>query len=135
MLALNVHRYVSFALFKLKFRYRIKLGGIIMIFVKTDTNYKVIFVHYDPMNEEWGLNKTTEQLISEGMLVNKIPEPKETQGKVGVLFVNPNTKELYYKYENVPLTEESISFKLEALEIAQATTDSTLLELMESILI
>ena len=67
-----------------------------------DNKYKVNFVHYKP-----------ELLLdtSNGILVDKLPEPTQQDGKVAVLYINIDTKEPFYEYEDIPKTgEDKIGF-------------------------
>jgi hypothetical protein len=62
-----------------------------------DNKYKVNFVHYKP-----GLLQDT----SNGILIDRLPDPTQQDGKVAVLYVNIDTKEPLYEYEDIPQTEE-----------------------------
>lgn len=77
-----------------------------MIFLKHDETGKVNYTHYMPFHEKHGLGKTREELEQEGILVDNIPEPEEIEGKSAILHCNPETKELWYEYEDIPKTEE-----------------------------
>jgi hypothetical protein len=63
-----------------------------------DNKYKVNFIHYKP---------ELLQDTSEGILVETLPEPTQQDGKIAVLYVNIETKEPFYEYEDIPQTEES----------------------------
>lgn len=94
-----------------------------MIFLRVDGK-KVTTIHYMPFDEQHGLGKTKEELEQEGILVDEIPEPEQIEGKYPVLHCNPETKELWYEYEDIPKTKEEIQQeKIEALEqsIAELT--------------
>jgi hypothetical protein len=69
-----------------------------------DNKYKVNFIHYKP---------ELLQDTSDGILVENLPEPTQQDGKVAVLYVNVDTKEAYYEYEDAPITEED---KIKVLE-------------------
>lgn len=87
-----------------------------MIFIKHD-NGKVNYTHYMPFDEKHGLGKTQEQLEQEGILVDSIPEPQQTEGKLAILYCNPDTKETYYEYEDMPKTpEDEQAERIEQLE-------------------
>ena len=60
--------------------------------------YEVGLIHYKP---------ELLQDTSNGILVEKLPEPTQQDGKVAVLYVNIDTKETFYEYEDIPKTEES----------------------------
>ncbi len=69
-----------------------------------DSKYKVNFIHYKP---------ELLQDTSGGILVEKLPESTQQDGKVAVLYVNKDTKEPFYEYEDIPISEEN---KIEILE-------------------
>lgn len=45
-----------------------------MIYIETDINDVVIYIHYKPFSEKYGLNKTSQELLHAGHLVESIPE-------------------------------------------------------------
>lgn len=90
----------------------------------TETKYSVGFIHYMPFDSKHGFGKTQAELEQEGILVASIPEPQQIKGKQAILYCNPSTKELWYEYEDIPITEETKIAELEkqvnALNIAMA---------------
>lgn len=86
-----------------------------MIFLKHDKTGKLNYTHYMPFHEKYGLGKTAEELEQEGVLVESIPQPIEQEGKIAILYCNPETKELWYEYEDIPKTPE----EMQAEKIAQ----------------
>ncbi len=70
-----------------------------------DNKHKVNFIHYKA--EEYGGDKNN------GILVEKLPEPTQQDGKVAVLYVNIDTKVPFYEHEDIPISEET---KIEILE-------------------
>lgn len=91
-----------------------------MIYLKYDSDYRVVYRHNMPFDAKEGLGKTTEQLEKEGVLVDSIPEASKKDGKDSVMYINPTKKEIYYKYEDVPQTEEDLTKE----EIAQLKADN-----------
>lgn len=78
-----------------------------MIFITFNQETKrVENIHYKPFDEKYGLGKTQEELVKEGILVEFIPEPIQQEGKEAILYVNITTKELYYQYVDLPKSEE-----------------------------
>lgn len=79
---------------------------------ETDTKAKVTLIyHVEPPVE----------LTNKGsyITVNNIPEPEHIEGKAPILHCNPKIKELWYKYENIPLTEVELQKeKIQELENA-----------------
>jgi hypothetical protein len=69
-----------------------------------DNKYKVNFIHYKP---------ELLQDTSEGILVDILPEPTQQGGKAAVLYVNIDTEEPFYEYEDIPKTKED---KIDFLE-------------------
>src|SRR5699024_6182997 len=99
--------------------------------VKKEYNsYVVGFVHYMPFHEVHGMGKSKEELEQEGILVDSIPEPQQIEGKSAVLHFNPETKDLWYEYEDKPKTPEELQQeKIESLEqsIAELTTATAMM--------
>lgn len=61
-----------------------------------NSTMRVLFQHFDPLNDKDGL---TEAQLSEGYLVDSIPEPTDIPvGKVARLMFNVETKEMFYDY-------------------------------------
>lgn len=64
-----------------------------------DNKHKVNFIHYRA--EAYGGDK------SNGILVEKLAEPTQQDGKVAVLYVNIDTKEPFYEFEDIPISKET----------------------------
>ncbi|WP_304340477.1 hypothetical protein [Metaclostridioides mangenotii] len=62
-----------------------------------DNKYKVNFIHYKP---------ELLQDTSNGILVEKLPEQLQQDGKIAILYVNIDTKEPFYEYGDIPQIEE-----------------------------
>lgn len=60
--------------------------------------HKVNFIHY---------KAELLQDTSNGILVEKLAEPTQQDGKVAALYVNIDTKEPFYEYEDIPISKES----------------------------
>ncbi len=82
-----------------------------MIFIQGNEVEKnkvlISFTHYVPFDKVNGLNKTKEELEKEGYLVESIPEPKELN-KIPTLYLNPETMELFYEYQDMPKSKEEL---------------------------
>lgn len=63
-----------------------------------DNKHKVNFIHY---------KAELLQDTSNGILVEKLPESTQQERKVAVLYVNIDTKEPFYEFEDIPMSEES----------------------------
>ncbi|WP_051599320.1 hypothetical protein [Metaclostridioides mangenotii] len=65
------------------------------------------------------------QDTSNGILVEKLPDPVQQDGKVAVLYVNIYTEEPFYEYEDAPKTEEEIlKEEIKELKLQQEITDN-----------
>lgn len=92
----------------------------------TESKYEVGYIHYMPFDKEHGLDMTREELEQEGILVDSVPEPEHIDGKSAVLYCNPETKELWFEYADIPKTPEQIQAeKIDLLEnqTAEAMVD------------
>ncbi len=63
-----------------------------------DNKHKVNFIHY---------KAELLQDTSNGILVDKLAEPTQQDGKVAVLYVNIDTQQVYYEYEDIPISKET----------------------------
>lgn len=64
-------------------------------------------IHNMPFDPSNGLKKTEDELNATGVLVEDIPEPKPPEGKQSLgIFVNKATKEVWWEYEDIPITPE-----------------------------
>jgi hypothetical protein len=102
-----------------------------MIFVKLKDD-EIQAIHYQPFDPVYGLKKSQEELLQEGILVESIPKPEFIEGKVPVLKYDPTNKELYYEYEDIPPTKEELLEKeieqlKQQLQITQQALDELLL--------
>lgn len=82
-------------------------------FLQDEKGLRVGFVHNMPFHPEHGLGKSEVELRQIGALVENVPEPEQIEGKVGVLYYNPETNEVYYEYIDRPLTEQERIGQLE----------------------
>jgi hypothetical protein len=84
----------------------------ILIYVdsKEGTKQEVRGIHYFPFDLEKGV---PQEVIDANILVDSVPTPDTIEGKMAVMYVNPQTKELWYEYVDRPLTPEE---KIQLLE-------------------
>ncbi|QTB25196.1 hypothetical protein [Lysinibacillus sphaericus] len=76
----------------------------------TETKALVQGMHYDPFHPVDGFGKTQEELEAEGHIFveeSDIPIP-EDNGKIANLYINPQTKEMWYEYQDMPKSEIDI---------------------------
>lgn len=69
---------------------------------------QVTLTHYMP-------EQLPEEMKAQGVEVGEIPEPEERERKMPVLYINPDTKELWYEYVDRPLTEEERMQEMEQI--------------------
>lgn len=93
------------------------------IFIKI-TNGIAESIHYKPFDSQLGLDKTKEQLLQEGILVETIPEPEQIGDKVPILKYNGTS--LYYEYQDAPI-DEMMALKKQVAEQEQAIMELTAL--------
>lgn len=75
------------------------------------------FIHYMPFDAQYGLNKTEEELLKDGVFVNEIPKAEIVSGKNSIMFYNPLTKSIFYEYIDAPKNKEQLlEEKIELLQ-------------------
>ena len=88
-----------------------------MLFVKTDELNEVVLSHTDPMDPEYGLGKTEEELRAEGYLfefLEELPRPVKKEGFRGVTYCDGEKFWFEYKIaDGVDL--QAVSLRLEEL--------------------
>jgi hypothetical protein len=88
-------------------------------FTQDEKGLRVGFVHNMPFDEEYGLGKTEDELRQIGALVDEIPEPEQIEGKMAVMYYNPQTNRVYYEYIDRPLTpEEELQRRIDLMQQA-----------------
>jgi len=79
----------------------------------TDTKHRVISYHSAP--------ETLTEAQKEGSItINSVPIPQQQVGKSTLLFCNPQTGEVWYEYQDRPLTKEEMETE-EAIEKVKKT--------------
>ena len=81
-----------------------------MYYLQSDDQNKIVFIHNMPLDAVYGMNKTKEELLSTGYLVDSIPTPEDRVNEVPILYIQPESMTLYYLYEptipvEVPIVE------------------------------
>lgn len=91
----------------------------------------VVLIHYAP--ELLGAED-----LKEGILVESVPEAELKAGKQPVLYINTQTKEMWYEYEDIPLPAEERIAQLERenaeLKKSNLDTQVAILEVYEMIM-
>lgn len=77
--------------------------------------FTIGFTHYCPFDEKHGLKKAEEELLQEGILINKedVPEAENREGYKAELFYDKRNNKLMYKYFEI---KEDDSLHHESLE-------------------
>lgn len=86
-----------------------------MLYVKTDELNEVVLSHTDPMDPEYGLGKTEEELRTEGYLfefLEELPRPLKKEGFRGVTYCDGEKFWFDYK-ESGAVDLQAMSLKLE----------------------
>lgn len=100
-----------------------------MIFIKWNENNEVTYMHYMPFHREHGLNKTQEELLREGALVDEIPTIECPNDKMIVHKYNKENNTVYCELTDKILTEEKIKEnQITALQQSQDIQDRVIIE-------
>lgn len=80
---------------------------MIMIFLKyrlENGKHRVYYINYAPLND--GTGRTLEELEKEenSIIVETIPQPEIIEGKEAILYINPETKDMWYEYVDMPIS-------------------------------
>jgi len=98
-------------------------------FIKINENkFRVTLIHNNPLDLEYGMKKSVEELNNIGMLIedNLMIHPNIVVNKNPILYLNPSTKELWYEYEDIPPSPKT---ELELLYEKVAQQEQAILEL------
>ena len=101
-----------------------------MIFIRTEDN-KIVYTHYMPFDETYGLGKTEDELKQDGYLVDAIPgyEGEVPEGKIPE--VRYDGESFSWVMVNKPKSrEEETQEKISALQTQLDATNEALLGLM-----
>lgn len=99
-----------------------------MIYIKINDNNEVAFQHLKPFDQVLGMNKTEEELLKDGILVESVPVPKQINGKLPILKYNGTS--LYYEYQDAPIDEmTALKNKLVAQEQRIKDQEDALIEI------
>lgn len=78
-------------------------------------------IHRSPFDPVYGLHTPKDELEKKGVFVDEIPEPAMIEGKRAIAKYNPDSKQVYYDYENIPLST------LERLDMIEGVINEMLL--------
>lgn len=88
-----------------------------MVYIRTDSDNMIVFIHRQPFDPINGLNESKEDLEKYGFFIDSMPDPMPIFGKSAVPYFNPETKKVYYKYvpsqlssyERLDMLEEALN--------------------------
>lgn len=78
-----------------------------------DETGRVVRIHYKP----W---KLPQEQIDDGLMAEELPEPTPLPNEMAILYVNPETEEVYYVYEEREPTDE------ERIQLLESVVDMML---------
>lgn len=104
-----------------------------MIFIKTE-NDKIVYTHYMPFDETYGLHKTEAELLQDGYLVDAIPtyEGEVPDDKIAELHYDGSMFS-FVLVDKPKSQEDTMKEKLTSLEAQQEATNEAILGLMNMI--
>lgn len=70
-----------------------------MIYIRCKDDFVVEMVHYMPFDEKHGLRETKEELEKTGYFIEAIHPSENVEGFYSIMKYNPETKNIYYTYE------------------------------------
>lgn len=76
------------------------------------SKYEASLEAYDVEERAKKRNLTVEEFAKqvlenkEGIVLEKVPEPQKAEGKAAIRCVDLDTQEVYYEYEDIPISEE-----------------------------
>lgn len=98
---------------------------------ETKTRASVASVHYLPFDETYGLKMTEAEMNAKSIfLVDSVPEP-EINGKAPVMYFNEETNEVFYEYEDIPMSDDQMRDSIIgdlAFQVAQLSLELALLK-------
>ncbi|BCC09369.1 MULTISPECIES: hypothetical protein [Bacillus cereus group] len=100
-----------------------------MIFIKfkSQEDTTIEFIHHIPFDPVYGLDKTEEELMEEGLLVEELPVPESLPGKREVLKYSVE-RDLYYEYiDNLITPEQEVENMKKQVALMQQALDELLL--------
>lgn len=97
-----------------------------MIYIQTDFNHKIIYIHHFPFDEKCGMGKTKEELLQSGFLVDEIPQRPSKDGYTTISYYTKE-KGFYYEYKEFQTNVYGIPE-----EVTQQIQDDMTLALIES---
>ena len=93
------------------------------IYIEVNEKDEVTFVHYEPFNPIYGLNKSEEQLLVSGYILEPFTEPTVEPDKTITLMYDRELNKVYFKVTNRSLTTE------QQLELANQTNTQLMIDI------
>ncbi|GED71162.1 hypothetical protein BRE01_48640 [Brevibacillus reuszeri] len=104
---------------------------------ETEARALVTFIHYKPLDPNEGLGKTADELSLTGVFIDALPQRERPLGKDAKLYFNPQTKETWYEYVDIPLPDNEritqVEISTEENKKANLDTQEAVLQLYEMV--
>ena len=91
-----------------------------MIYLETNEKNVVVYIHYMPLDEKYGLGKTEEELKETGYLVDSVPEYSEEIPEGKRVELHYDGAEFSWVLVDIPPEPEPMPTYEELLTMAQA---------------
>lgn len=86
-----------------------------MVYIRTDENNMITYVHSQPFDSVNGLGESREELEKTGYFIDSMPQPQSVMGQRAIPYFNPETKKVSYNYIAAPVSNRE---RLDSLESA-----------------
>lgn len=77
-----------------------------MVYIQVGKHNIIQRIHRAPFDPVHGLQASKDELEKTGYFIDEVPEPEMIEGKRAIAMFNPDKKEVYYEYENIPLSDK-----------------------------
>lgn len=112
-----------------------------MIYIEVDNENTVVFTHFLPFSDEYGMGKTEQELTEKGYLVESIPQSETVEGKESITKYDPSTNTFSFVYVDIPpseiklLQQENAMLQASVMELsAYAASQDERLQMQENAL-
>lgn len=107
-------------------------GGKV-VYIQTDTRNKVVFIHNDPLDKQYGMGKSEQELLGSGYLVESLPTNANKDGCYSTMYYEKD-KGFYFEYvrmkSNVYKEQKSDNDNMDA--IIEKIQDDLVLSLIDN---
>lgn len=95
------------------------------VYIEVGKNNIIQRIHRSPFDPVYGLQTPKDELLKTGFFIDEVPEPKIIEGKRAIAKYNPDSKQVYYDYEDIPMTAN------ERMDLIESALNEVLLSGME----